>query len=174
MIDKNRKINFIEERPPFFYIVDNKVFLDGVDGVVYVFDNTGEKIAGIRCHCERIPFTKEHKQRFINYFKNHPETRDYYHQIKPRMKFPDYFPPIRMYHVTDNKIYVMTYKEKDGKNEFVILDMEGKLLNRMFIPISPFEETTVIIFYTIKNGKLYLLKDNEETEEWEVRSFEIK
>jgi hypothetical protein len=90
------------------------------------------------------------------------------------MTFPDYFPPIRMFHVTDNKIYVMTYKEKDGKNEFIILDMEGKLLNRMFIPISPFEETTVIIFYTIKNGKLYLLKDNEETEEWEVRIFEIK
>jgi hypothetical protein len=174
MIDKNRKINFIEERPPFFYIVDNKVFLDGVDGVIYVFDTTGKKIAGLRCPGERIPFTKEHKERFINYFKNHPETRDYYQQIKSRMKFPDYFPPIRMFHVTDNKIYVMTYKEKDGKNEFVIMDVSGKLLKTVFIPIAPFEESTVIISYTIKNGKLYHLKDNEETEEWELRIYEIE
>lgn len=174
IIDKNRKINFIEERPPFFYIVDNIVFLDGVDGVIYVFDSTGKKIAGLRCPCERIPFTNEHKQRFINYFKNHPETRDYYYKIKHRMTFPDYFPPIRMFHVTDNRIYLMTYKEKNGKNELVIMDLTGKLLNKVFLPIVPFEESTVLISYTIKNGKLYHLKDNEETEEWELRIYDIK
>jgi hypothetical protein len=174
IIDKNREINFIEERPPFFYIVDNKVFLDGVDGVIYVFDSTGQEIAGLRCPCERIPFTKEHKLRFIDYFKNHPETRDYYHNIKDRMTFPDYFPPIRMFHVTDNKIYVMTYKEKNGKNELVIMDTNGKLLNKVFLPIAPFEESTVLISYTIRNGRLYHLKDNEETEEWELRIYDIK
>ena len=174
MIDKNRKINLIEERPPFFYIVDNKVFLDGVDGSIYVFDNAGKKIAGLRCPCERIPFTNDHKQRFINYFKNHPETRNYYQRMKSRMKFPDYFPPIRMFHITDSKIYMMTYKEKDGKNEFVIMDASGKLLKSVFIPVAPFEESTVIVSYTIKNGKLYHLKDNEETEEWELRIYEIE
>ncbi len=174
---RNSDIHIIEERPPFFYIVKEKVFLDGVDGVdgvIYIFDENGKEINALRYPFERIRFTKEHEERFVKELKRNPYTREFYQGNKHRLKFPDYFPLIRMFHVTDNKIYVMTYKEKDGKNEFVILDMKGKLLNRMFIPISPFEETTVIIFYTIKNGKLYLLKDNEETEEWEVRIFEIK
>ena len=67
----------------------------------------------------------------------------------------------------------MTYKEKDGKNEFIVLDMKGKELNRLFIPVAPFDEATVLITYTICNGKLYHLKDNEETEEWEVHIHNI-
>lgn len=175
-VQRDSDINLIEERPPFFYTVKDRVYLDGIDnnaGVIYVFDKTGKKIDAVRCPFEPIPFTQEHIKKSINRFKRNPDTRRYYEQVKHRLVFPDYFPPIRMFHVDDNKIYLMTYKEKDGKNEFIVLDMKGKELNRLFIPVAPFDEATVLITYTICNGKLYHLKDNEETEEWEVHIHNI-
>jgi hypothetical protein len=76
-----------------------------------------------------------------------------------------------MFHVTGGKIYVMTNKETVGKNEFIIFDLKGNVLKKLFIPVAPFEESMIPLFYTISNGKLYHLVDNEETEEWEVRIY---
>ena len=171
---RNSDLNLIEERPPFFHIVDEKIYVDGIDGVIYVFDKTGKKIDAIKLPIKWIPFTIEHKQRFINGLKSRTETRIYYERVRHRLEFPDHFPLIRMFHVSDNKIYVMTNKEKEGKNEFLVLDMKGRLLKTLFLPISSFDETMIVITYDIVHGVLYHLKENEQTENWEVRVYNLK
>lgn len=168
---KTGSINLIEERPPFFCILDDRIFVDGVDGVIYVFDKTGKQVGAIRHDYERIAFTVGHKKRFVDFLKKDKDSKEYYEANKQRFAYPDYFPPIRMFHVTGGKIYVMTNKETAGKNEFIIFDLKGKVLKKLFIPVAPFEESMIPLFYTISNGKLYHLVDNEETEEWEVRIY---
>jgi hypothetical protein len=172
-LEKNGAINLIEERPPFFCVADDKVFLDGVDGVIYVYDKTGKQVGAVRHDYERIAFTAVHKKRFVDFLKKNNSTREYYGANRERFTYPDYFPPIRMFHVSSGNIYVMTNKETAGKNEFIIFDMNGKVLKKLFIPVAPFEESMIPLFYTIDNGKLYHLVDNEETEEWEVRIYPL-
>jgi hypothetical protein len=171
---QNSYLNLIEERPPFFHIVDEKIYIDGIDGVIYVFDKTGKKIDAIRLPIKRVPFTSQHKRRFINGLKSRAETRNYYEEVKHLLKFPDYFPPVRMFHVSDNKIYVMTNNEKNGKNEFLVLDMKDRLLKTLFLPISSFDETMIVMTYDVADGMLYHLRDNEETETWEIRVYDLK
>jgi hypothetical protein len=174
-IDKNNNMNLIKERPPFFQIYKGKVYLDGVDGVIYVYDKTGKQVDAIKPAIEAIPFTSVHKKRFTDTFANssNPKTRGFYQNMKDRLLYPEHFPPIRMFHVVDEKIYLMTYTEIDGKNEFIVMDLKGKELKRVLIPIKPFEKGIFVLNYGICNGKLYLIKDNDEKEEWELHIFEI-
>ena len=172
-LEKTGGINLVEERPPIFHIAADKIFLDGVDGIIYIFDKTGKQVDAIRHDYERIAFTAEHKKRFVAFLKRNKDTKEYYEANKARFTYPDYFPPIRMFHVNGGRIYVMTNKETAGKNEFIIFDMKGKILKKLLIPIAPFEESVIPLFYTIDNGKLYHLVDNEETEEWELRIYPL-
>ena len=94
-----------------------------------------------------------------------------YEELKHRLAFPDYFPEIGNFQVTDNKIYVSTWKVENGSNEWFIFDLQGKLLKRLFVPIvflMPLEPYP----YTVKNGKLYQLIETED-EQWELHAHEI-
>ena len=63
-----------------------------------------------------------------------------------------------------------TYNKKDKKTEFYVFTPTGEFLERVFLPIIGEEESTYQLqsIYEIKNGKLYQLVENEDTEEWEV------
>jgi hypothetical protein len=89
-----------------------------------------------------------------------------YEELTHRLAFPDYFPGIEDFQVTDNKIYVSTWKVENGGNEWFIFDLQGKLLKRLFVPIAflmPLEPYP----YTVKNDNLYQLIENEN-EQWEL------
>lgn len=175
IVNKN-KVNLIEERPSFFYCIDERVYLDGVegeDGAIFVYGKDGKRINTLKPGIERISFTRAHEKRFREALKNSAESREYYQQVKDRLEFPDYFPPIRMFHVDAGKVYIMTNREKDDKNEFIVIDTSGRELKRLFLPIQPFEDGMIVVNYTVKNGKLYHVVDNEETEQWELKIFEL-
>ncbi len=174
IIDKQGKINILDERPPFFYIMNNKIILDGVDGAVRIYDSTGKKIHSFPCPMEPIPFTGEHEKKFREYLRTTTQTAEFYRRDGHRLDFPDNFPLIRMFHASGDRVYLMTYKEKEGKNEFLVMDMKGKLVKRVFVPIATYEKGLLpVLQYTVANGKIYHLVDNEETEEWEVRIHEL-
>lgn len=166
---KTGAINLIEERPPFFYTSGGKIFVDDVDGMIYVFDKRGTQLNAILPGIEQIPFTNEHKKGFINFLKRSKGSRRYYEENRKRLAWPDHYPPIRMYHVSDNRIYIMTNKVKDGGNEIIIMHTTGRVIKRLFLPVVPITGTMVPQMYTIADHKLYHLTDNEETEEWELR-----
>jgi hypothetical protein len=65
---------------------------------------------------------------------------------------------------------VQTYNKKDKKTEFYVFTPTGEFLGRVFLPIIGEEEFTYQLqtIYEFKNGKLYQLVENEDTEEWEV------
>jgi hypothetical protein len=70
--------------------------------------------------------------------------------------------------IDEEKIFVLTYNRKDGKNEFFIFDMDGKLLQKKFLPIQTLNGVSPYPYY-IKNGSLYQLVENEDTEQWELQ-----
>ena len=92
-------------------------------------------------------------------------------------EFPDYFPAIQNFEISDNKIYVQTSKIRDNKDEYIIMDLKGNILNKTFL--TRYKKPSILSrlfgakLSVIKNEKIYYLKENEEKEEWELHVEEI-
>ena len=150
-----------------YYTYEDKLFIvKGKDLVIEVLDKAGEKRYSITYDYKRIKVTADDKKRVLYHFKTDPETKSYFEMIKPIL-FPDYFPAIRNYYIADKKIYVITYKKENEKTECIIFDIKGKFLKQVFLPyiyVNPIDEYPT----AIKNGTLYQLAENEDTEAWEL------
>jgi len=152
---------------PLFYISDNKIIIEGKEGELIIFDHTGEKISAIAPAYETVKFTREDKEEFEQDFKTHPRFASLYNVIKQQIEYPETFPLIRYFTVADKKVYVLTYKEKNGKSEFFVFSLAGQLLKKVMLPVTA-KDAFEPYPYTISNGTLYQLADNEETEKWEL------
>jgi len=152
-----------------FSIYQNKIFfLLRKNGDIKVFDHLGNKLFSFNYDYERIPVTSEDKKEIIKFFRNHPEYGTVYEtRLKPVMKFPDVYSAARVLTVTDDKIYVLTYKRKEGKTEFIIFDIEGNFLKKSMVPFKN-ENIRQHYPFTINNGLLYQLVENIDDEQWEL------
>lgn len=152
---------------PVMHTFNNKIFAEGENGSILVFDNNGKKLLSIKDKYKKIKVTQDRIKRYLDFFKTDPRTRQAYEAYKDRVIFPDYFPIIRNYNVSDQKIYIVTFKEDGEKREFYIYDFNGKLIKRTMLPL--IELTAIEISpYTIKNNVLYQIIENEDDEEWEL------
>jgi hypothetical protein len=151
-----------------FYPFKDKIFVIGhEDFIIEVFDQNGSKLFDITHKYERLKVSEEEKKAVHDWFKINPGTRNGYSSIKKMLRFPDYFPAVRDMVINNEKLYVRTYKKSGEKTEFFILDSKGKLLEKVFIPI--YERNRRNYYsYSICNGKVYQLIENEDTEEWEL------
>ncbi|UCH97773.1 MAG: hypothetical protein JSV88_13220, partial [Candidatus Aminicenantes bacterium] len=157
-----------------FSVCDNKIFIEGEDGEngnIYVYDNNGQQIDTLHLEFEKLKVTQEHKQAVEDYYVLKRSRLLAIVKARGWLYWPDFFPAVHYQMVVDNKIYVIPYKKKQGKNQLFIFNLKGELLKQVDVPIV---EETIFSFYpnTIKNGKLYQLLENEN-EEWELYVHEI-
>jgi hypothetical protein len=183
-----KKCDALEIRGLQFQVFDDKIFFKkGKNFIIDVFDSSGKMLYRIHHEFEKIKISEADKKRYHDYFKTvQPWKKMYDSLIKKEIYFPDYFPAIQMFIVADEKIYVMTYKKEKEKSEFVILDLEGKLLKKVFLPFNQSDEWfhysltklasqfSPHATFTIKNGKLYQLIENEDEETWELHITDIE
>jgi len=79
--------------------------------------------------------------------------------------------------VTDDKIYATTYRKKDGRTEMIVLDLEGRILRRLFLPLASIRPNRGCLRYdlfTVSQDKLYELVQNKSTGTWELVITELK
>lgn len=157
-----------------FFVNQDKIFIEGENGEtgnIYVFDQNGEKLYTINHTFEKLKVSGKHIEAVEEWHRI--KKRRLYPILKERNQLytPPYFAAIHYLRLADNKIYIIPYKKKAGKNQLYIFDLKGELLNR--VP-APLVEENLFNFYphTIKNGKLYQLLDNDE--EWELRISKIQ
>lgn len=157
-----------------FKIFDKKLFvLIREEGTVKIFDINGKLLQTIDYNYKRRDITQQDRDRFLEFYKNSKKYRAVYQRFGQQFKFPSKFPATRELSVNDDKIYVLTNIEKDGKSEFIIFDLKGKFLKQALVPYV-FENPRDPYPYAIHNGSIYQLVDNEDTEEWELHINEIK
>jgi hypothetical protein len=156
-------------RGALYQVYNNHLFVEGKNNEIHVFDQSGKKLYTIVPDCEKIKIPESFKQEVLAFFEKRYPT--IYRIAKQKGKFPEYF-PIRNFHVDDNKLYVLNFKNQEGKSEFYILDVKGKFLKKIMIP---FEEAEFLQAYpyTISNEKCYQLIENLDTEEWELHINEV-
>ena len=98
---------------------------------------------------------------------NHLRTIDKTQDVE---KIPDH-PLLHQYSVSDGKIYVTTNKKKDNKTEMVILDLKGRILRRLYLPLTSIRPERGVLRYdlfVVDHEKLYELIQNGETARWEL------
>lgn len=136
-----------------------------------VFSENGSKLYTINKKVEKIRLTEAYKKRRLESFKKF--TGPMWESINKRtFVFPEFFPSILTFLIKDGKIYVSTYNRKNNKTEFIVLDLQGNILKKTFIPVKLVYQG--IPGFTISKGKFYQIIDNEDTEVWELHIHDIK
>ncbi len=152
---------------------DDKIFIaDTQKGFfIDVFDYKGNHLYSINKKFEKVKVGEDFKEKIIAELKASRLSR-IWPRIKNVVTFYEYFPPIRSFFVADGKIYVTTFKEKDGKHELIVLDLKGNILKRVFLPFKAWRVFKInsrqVDLFTVKDGKLYELIDNEVKELYEL------
>lgn len=149
----------------------NRLYVAGKhDFIIDVFDAEGNILFAITHPYKKLRFNAEHKKQLYESFRLMGRDVERWKKIGI---LPKYFPAIRHLSVTDDTIYVQTYKKRGDAYEFFLFDLEGKLIKRLFLPCV--DRYFMVPFpFTFKNNKLYQLAENEETETLELRIHEIK
>lgn len=155
---------------PLFYPYGDRIFIEadhGETGTIDVFNGNGKKLFSITHDYEKVEFTKEHKKEVVDFFIR---IRGVVYRILNERKlisFPDYFPAIRIFHIADDKIYVVPYKKKEGKSEMHVFSTGGNFLEKVLVDLA---EENILEFYpyAVSKGKIYQLIENPDTETWEL------
>lgn len=162
---------------PTHVVYDNKLFVAWKnDLVIKVLNSDLKELYTIKYPLERQKIREEDKKKIIQYFKTDNETKAFFNLIQP-ITFPEVYPAILEMFVTGEKIYVVTFKSNDEKEdvqntEVLILDIKGKFLKKVPVPLkmmTPLKQSP----YTIYEGKLYQLVEDSNEEEWSVHVTEI-
>jgi len=165
-----------------FRICDNKIFIEeSPQGfIIAVFDENGNKLYQIKNSFEPLKVSVEHKEKLINNLKEDPWVKPQiralggWEEVKKiiQFRFPDHFPPIQNLDISDNKLLILTYRENQNKQEYIIMDLMGNVEKKVFIPRridTPLMARLMgVKLYAIQNQQLFYVKENEEDEEWEL------
>jgi len=150
-----------------FIIYEDRVYVTwGKDDKIKVFDNTGKRAAEIPVKVEKQKLTEEYKEKVVNHFKNDKSLPPpIYERYYKNMVFPEFFPAIRDMRISDGKIYVVTYQKEKELTKTLIFDLKGKPVKTVSLPLKDMDVKSLYPF-TIKNGKLYQLVEDLDSENW--------
>jgi hypothetical protein len=133
---------------------------------IEVFDGEGKLLYSINKEFEKIKVPESYKSKAMEELRI--QSASEWQLIKRRdFTFYDYFPPFWTVKFIKGKIYAGTYKKKGDDSEFVILDVKGDVLKRVFLPIKEVTAFKDNLFH-FDNGKFYNLIENEEKDIWEL------
>ncbi|MCP4221575.1 MAG: hypothetical protein GY765_43525 [bacterium] len=133
-----------------------------------VYDLTGKKLYEIRKDYKELPITSEFKKTCHHWYKDLSPFKQYYNAIKNKITFKNTFPALYDVQVFGDRIYALTYLKKDGKRECIVMDLKGKELKRVFLPIFAGTPEGPGAIHTYEGNTFYTLKENEEEETWEL------
>ncbi|MGE5344151.1 MAG: hypothetical protein ACM3SY_22010 [Candidatus Omnitrophota bacterium] len=166
-----QKVSSFEILPDFIYsrIYNNKIFVfdNRGDFIIRIFDPQGKPAGKIALEYKKARITEEYKKKINGWMKQDPMFKGMPEVYWKMFVFPRYFPVVRNFVVEGNKIYVHTYNFQGEKDEFIILDSNGKIVKRIYLrrlTISPLAPLS----YTFYKGNYIYLLENEDTEKWEL------
>jgi len=159
-------------RSSLFYVYKNKIYALNENGEVNIFDELGEKLKTISFSKEKLKFTKADEKEVRKLLKKEMPVGQY-EALKNLLSFSEFYPELQRIMISNDTVYMISFKREQGKYETYIYDLKGKLIKKTLIKcklkngIQPYP-------FDIKNSKTYQLIENEETEDWELHVNNIK
>jgi hypothetical protein len=174
-VGPNFSWNFPMNPFSFQFYKDVIYVVAGKEGfVLYVFNLKGEKITTIKKEYPLIEVPASYKDEILSWFQKSPNFKQYFDFFKQRITFRSHFPAIQWMTVTDDRIYALTFKQKNGLTECIILDLIGNELKRSYLPLTGIRGNTFDFpAFTIADKIFYTLIENEDNEVWELHQVDL-
>lgn len=156
-------------------VSDDKLII-GVTGYGFyfsVFDKDGNRLYEIKKPYEKQKVSNEDKQAFMDRLKKSMKEAEW-NQYKAmyEIEFPDYYPAYANFFAQHDRIYVFLYP-KSNKQAVLILDMKGNLIKQKVLSQTIDNGCIEKGRFTVHNGKMYFLVENEDTDDWELHMEQI-
>jgi hypothetical protein len=151
-------------------ICEDKLFIGNTEvGFFFrVFDKLGQWLYDINLPFKKHYITSSDQKRIIGNIRKHVgDQRVDEAMAKVRFIFPKEYPAYSDFAVDDGKLYVFSYPKPDDPIEIIILDLLGNFKKKVVLPMTQ-EEIKGEQPYCIYRGKLYYMKFNEVTYNWEL------
>lgn len=158
-----------------FQVYENSLYVEKTpEGfVIDVYGPGGRKIREIRREYEKRPVTRADRLLYEKLLKEDPMMNiqeENWEQFKTRtqLSYPESFPAIRDFVIADDRIYVQTYRSKDARDEFLVLDLDGKVHKSVYLPKvrePGFTEQmmgTGVRLFCIDQGRFFYLNELDE------------
>ena len=141
--------------------------------LIEVFDSRGIKLSQISKNYKRLNVSKKDREQAEKNLRLDPMTKltsGGWEAMKNqnKMNYPSFFPAIRDLVITDNRIYVLTYKNLESREEYIILDLDGNERQRINLPEVEKPGFTAQMMgtgerlFTISQGKFYYIVVRDE------------
>jgi hypothetical protein len=155
VIHDNISLDVYEER---IYIADSR------KGFYFkVFDSHGKWLHDIKADVPPTRVSDPFRTRLLEKLKSEPWWKQFENKLEP--VFPEFLPEIRFFTIQHNKIYVQTFIEKEDDALFRIHDLTTKKMSTIYLPRAC---DGALKWYDIQKGDYYYLRENEDTDMWEL------
>jgi len=144
------------------------IIAKGKDEMAFdIFDYKGNLIKELKVDYKQLTVDDAYKKRAMHWFRNESPYKKFAGTML-KMTFKDKYPVIKTFNIDNDKLYVLTNKIVKGNHECYILDLNGKVLNRVWFTLPPEPPMLALETYQVVDNKFYSLWENEDTEEWEL------
>lgn len=138
------------------------------DFYIEVYDAQGKKISIIKRDYDHIKITDQHKQKLKKAFWSIPAVKKRISKHKKRdYIFPEYFHAISDFYISDNTLYIKTFFIKNEKEEYILLNLDGKYLKKVYLPEAARN------YFAFKNNRFHYITENIDEEAWELHIVDI-
>jgi hypothetical protein len=159
---------------PFYFVnYKDRVYVMAVRHgfCIIVFDKNGKELYRIKKDEPKLKVTDEFKKRALYWGKNESHFKEFFDQS--RFTFKKYFPATQEIMVSDDRIYAFTFKKKGDLTECVVMDLKGKELKRVYLPMPYKTPIGFTLPSTFAGHKFYRLLDNQDEETWELHAEKV-
>ena len=158
-----------------FKVHQDRIFVADKESSIYVYDKKGTKLYDINLPFRRQKITAAVKDRYLRFYREEePYWRERWERLKDWFQFSDYLPVVQFFSVKDGRIYILSHMEKNGEQLFYLLDLNGKLLKEVYLPLTRGEASIFHIHpYDIINGILYQIVETDDDEGCELHAFKV-
>ena len=169
-----RQLNVLPDSIHYAVYKDRIYVEESPKGFVFeIFDLGVNKLHTIDIDSSPLRVSKQDRLDAEERIKTDPFSQNVeggWEALKSQVKliYPDRFPPIRDFQVVGDRIYVQTFLRQEGEEEYVILDLEGNMIEKVLLPQSfkpGFTEEmmgTGIKYYAFDSDAYYYLEIKEE------------
>lgn len=155
-----------------FKVHKERIFVTywGGDFVMDCFDREGKLLFRIEDkQFQKRKTSAADVRRIHDYFKTYHEA--YYAQNRDAIRIKEHWPAIGTFFLDGERIYILTYVGRKTKQQeewlVYIYDLQGEFIKKLYLPLKE-QDIWAVYPATFYGGKLYQLRENEDTEEWEL------
>lgn len=154
-----------------YFVSGEKIYVaDSRKGLsLSVFDENGDLVSEIRHSVEKVKVPKSFLEAVIKERKASKYWDSIYVHQNPVV--PDYFPDFVGFKIDNGRIYVVTPAQKGGLYEVIVMDLEGRILEKSFrFPIKPNFEilASFSLNYDVEGNQFVWFEYNEAKEIFEL------